>query len=155
MDTQYNIHITNFKKILSSYGYNNKEIFTIFKMINNNDYKNMDKDIKNDPFIFNLIKNIIYEREQIGVSLENKLNDLLWLNERLIQFGKEPQQSKTQALKLLRDIHINIYDLDAGFYEKQTDYKSLRKDLKKNLYRCYPLVDAKQNLTLKCFLKRI
>ena len=155
METHYKTCITNLKNELSTYGYSHKEIFTIFRIINNNDYKNMDEFIKNDAFIMNLINCIICEREKIGVSLEHKLNDLLWLNERLIQFDKLPQQSKTQALKLLQDIHINIYDLDAGFYEKQTDYKSLRKDLRKNPYRRYPLVDAKQNVTLKCFLKRI
>ena len=73
----------------------------IFSLINNQKYDEIIK-IINDETIQRLIENIVDEREQIGNNLENKLNNLLWLNERLIQFGEEPQQSKTKALYLLK-----------------------------------------------------
>ena len=59
-----------------------------------------------------LIDAIVTEREEIGNNLEKKLNNLIWLNERLIQFEKEPQTSKTQALKLLRTISLPIVNSD-------------------------------------------
>ena len=87
--------------------------------------------------------------------LEQKLNDLSWLNDRLINFNLEPQEIKTKALNLLKNIYINIYDLEAEQYEAKTDYISLRKDLRKHPERRYPLLNAKENITLKCFLKKI
>ena len=35
------------------------------------------------------------------------------------------------------------------------DYISSRKDLRKHSERHYPLLNAKENITLKCFLKKI
>jgi len=85
--------------------------------------------------------------------MEKKLNDLVWLNERLIQFGEEPQLSKTKALNLLkRKVFINIYDLESGQYEKRTTLTLLKKELKKKPERRFPLKVAKNNITLKCFL---
>lgn len=153
METQYTKYITQLKNILSKNGYNHKEIFSI---INNKDYEEMVVVITDEAGeIMNLIEKIIDERDKIGNSLEKKLNDLSWLNDRLVDFKLEPQKSKTKALQLLKTIYINIYDLEAGQYEKQTNYKTFRKDIKKHSYRCYPLINAKENITLKCFLKKM
>lgn len=80
----------------------------IFSLINNEKYDKI-IEIINDEKIQRLIENIIDEREKIGNNMEKKLNNLLWLNERLIQFGEDPQSSKTKALKLLKTkVFINI-----------------------------------------------
>ena len=126
----------------------------IFKLINNQKYDEI-VEIIDDEHIQTLIDDIVSEREKIGNNLEKKLNNLIWLNERLIQFEKEPQTSKTQALKLLRTIFINIYDLEAEKYEKRTTKKLLQKELRNCLDRRYPLHSAKENETLKCFLIKI
>ena len=108
-----------------------------------------------DEFVIYLIEEIEIEREQISVRMEQKLNDLLWLNDALIKLNLEPQETKTQALKSLKTIYINIYDLEAEQYEAKTDYKSLRNNLRKHPERRFPLYAAKENKTLKCFLKKI
>jgi hypothetical protein len=100
----------------------------IFNLINNEKYDEIIEKI-NDDTILNLINDMINERERIGHNIELKLNNLLWLNERLIQFGEEPQISKTKALQVLRTkVFINIYDLDADLYEKRTTRALLIKD---------------------------
>ena len=149
MDTQYNRLITDLKHRLSSLGYKLKDIF---KIINNKDYEQMNIV---DEFVIYLIEEIEIEREQISVRMEQKLNDLLWLNDALIKLNLEPQETKTQALKSLQTIYINIYDLEAEQYEAKTDYKSLRNNLRKHPERRFPLYAAKENKTLKCFLKKI
>jgi hypothetical protein len=126
----------------------------IVKLINNQKYDEI-VEIIDDEHIQTLIDDIVSEREKIGNNLEKKLNNLIWLNERLIQFEKEPQTSKTQALKLLRTIFINIYDLEAEKYEKKTSWKLLAKQLRKYPFTRYPLHSAKENETLKCFLIKI
>ena len=79
----------------------------LFYLINN------EKDeFLQDETIRPLIDKIVAEREKIGRNMERKLNNLPWLNETLIKFGKEPQLSKRKALKLLKTISINIYDLE-------------------------------------------
>jgi hypothetical protein len=100
----------------------------IFNLINNEKYDEIIEKI-NDDTILNLINDMINERERIGHNIELKLNNLLWLNERLIQFGEEPQISKTKALQVLRTkVFINIYDLEADLYEKRTTRALLIKD---------------------------
>ena len=100
----------------------------IFNLINNEKYDEIIEKINND-IIHDLINDMINERERIGHNIELKLNNLLWLNERLIQFGEEPQISKTKALQVLRTkVFINIYDLDADLYEKRTTRALLIKD---------------------------
>jgi hypothetical protein len=127
----------------------------IFSLINNEKYDEI-IEIINDEKIQRLIENIIDEREKIGNNMENKLNNLLWLNERLIQFGEDPQSSKTKALKLLKtNVFINIYDLEAEKYEKRTTKQMLKKELRKNPDRRFPLCSAKENITLKCFLIKL
>ena len=127
----------------------------MFSLINNQKYDEIIK-IIDDETIQRLIENIVDEREQIGNNLENKLNNLLWLNERLIQFGEEPQPSKTKALDLLKKkVYINIYDLEAEKYEKRTTIQLLKKELQKKRDRRFPLYCAKENITLKCFLIKL
>ena len=145
----YETLVCDLKLILKN---NNIKYKDILKLINNQKYDEI-IELINDESIHNLIENIINERERIGNSMENKLNNLLWLNDRLIQFGEEPQPSKTKALNVLKNnVFINIYDLEAEKYEKRTTKKQLQKDLKKNIDRCYSLCIAKNNPTLKCFL---
>jgi len=127
----------------------------MFRLINNQKYEEIKK-IVDDENIQTLIDDIVTERKKIGNELEKKLNDLIWLNERLLQFGEEPQLSKTQALKLLKTfVFINIYDLHSELYEKRTTKKLLKKQLRKHPETRYPLHCAKENETLKCFLIKI
>ena len=127
----------------------------LFSLINNQKYDEITK-IIHDESIQTLIKNIVSKRETISNNMENKLNDLLWLNERLIQFGEEPQSSKTKALKLLKTkVFINIYDLEAEKYEKRTTIQLLKKELRKKRDRRFPLCSEKKNKTLTCFLIKL
>lgn len=124
----------------------------IFSLINNQKYD----EIIEDDTIKNLIENIVTERETIGNNIENKLNNLLWLNDRLIQFGEEPQSTKTKALHLLKTkVFINIYDLDAEKYERRTTMQLLKKELRIKRDRRFPLCSAKANQTLRCFLVKL
>ena len=136
-------------------GLKNIKFYKIFILINNQKYEEI-IEIIDDENIQTLINNIVTEREKIGNELEKKLNDLIWLNARLVQFGEEQQLSKTQALKLLKTkVFINIYDLDAELYEKSTTKKLLKRQLRKHPETRYPLHCAKENETLKCFLIKI
>ena len=136
-------------------GLKNIKFYKIFRLINNQKYEEI-IEIIDDENIQTLINNIVTEREKIGNELEKKLNDLIWLNARLVQFGEEQQLSKTQALKLLKTkVFINIYDLDSELYEKRKTKKLLKTQLRKNPETRYPLYCAKENETLKCFLIKI
>ena len=111
--------------------------------------------LKNNTSYFeicDIIHDIKEEREQIIKRLELLLSDLNKLNDALIKFGEEPRPSKKQARKKLKTIYINIYDFDAGEYDKRTDLISLRLDIHKNPYRCFPLEVAKSSFVLKQFL---
>ena len=121
----------------------------LFGLINDEDYEFI-----HDESTRTLIEKIVTERDLIGINMKRKLNNLIWLNETLVKFGEEPQPSKKQALKVLKTIYINIYDLESGQYEKKTTRELLRKDLKKK-HRRFPLYNAKENLMLKCFLIKI
>lgn len=128
----------------------------LFKLINNQKYDEIIKIIDDDKTICTLIENIEIERERIGNNMENKLNNLLWLNEILIKFNEKPQPTKTKALKLIKStIFINIYDLEVGKYECKTTKQSLKKELKNKPERRFPLNNAKNNITLKCFLIKL
>ena len=125
----------------------------IFTLINLQNYDEI-IDIIDDDTITGLIEDIIIERELIGNMLETKLNSLLWLNARLVHFKQEPQSSATKARKLLKRIYINIYDLNWGIYVSTTK-KKLQKELRKHPERRFPLLYAKENITLKSFLIKI
>jgi len=127
----------------------------IFSLINNQKYDEI-IEIIDDETIKTLIENIVTERETIGNNIENKLNNLLWLNDRLIQFDEEPQSTQTKALHLLKTkVFINIYDLDAEKYERRTTIQLLKKELRKKPDRRFPLCSAKENKTLRCFLIKL
>jgi hypothetical protein len=122
MTTKYEKLINKIKLKLKPKNINFNEIFNL---INNKKYDEIIEKINNDT-IHDLINNMINERERIGRNIELKLNNLLWLNDKLIQFGEEPQISKTKALHVLRTkVFINIYDLDADLYEKQRTLPAL------------------------------
>lgn len=127
----------------------------LFSLINNQKYNEI-IEIIHDETIHILIDNIVSEREKISNNLETKLNNLLWLNEILIQFGEEPQSSKTKALHVLKTkVFINIYDLEAEKYERITTKQLLKKELRKRCDRRFPLCGAKENITLRCFLIKL
>jgi hypothetical protein len=149
MASVYECLISHLKNELKNKNIKFKDLFIL---INNKEYDKIIK-IINDETIQNLIDNIVAERKKIGNNMEKKLNDLVWLNERLIQFGEEPQLSKTKALNLLKTkVFINIYDLESGQYEKRTTLTLLKKELKNKPERRFPLKVAKKYITLKCFL---
>jgi predicted site-specific integrase-resolvase len=131
----------------------------IMKLINNQEYDEIIKIINYEIIYYEILKTLINEieteREKIGNNLEKKINNLIWLNETLIHFNKEPQPTKTKALKLLKTISINIYDIEAGFYEKRKSFKKLKEQLNNYPETRYPLRYAKNNETLKCFLKNL
>jgi hypothetical protein len=98
---------------------------------------------------------VISERKLLLSNFESELDNLSLLNNRLIQFTREPQPSITKARKELSKIYINIYDLIACRVDKETNYPSLRKDLNKNLDRIFPLKLAKKYVNIACFLKKL
>jgi hypothetical protein len=127
----------------------------LFSLINNQKYDKI-IEIIDDESIQILIENIVAERKTIGNNMENKLNNLLWLNDRLIQFGEAPQPSKIKALNLLKTkVFINIYDLEAEKYERRTTIQLLKKELRKKRDKRFPLCNAKENKTLSCFLIKL
>lgn len=132
---------------------NKYDIELLKKIYDEKNKKIIDK-IINEVEIIEIIKQIKLKRIQIGEYIENKLNNLSWLNQQLIKFNKEEQSSKTKAIKSLRKILINIFDLEVEKLIEYPNIKEMRKDLRKNPFRRFPLYDAKQNIILKCFLKK-
>ncbi len=109
-------------------------------------------EIINDKSIGDIIEDIIAEREEIARIARDIYNKLTLLNELLEIFGEEQQPSLTKARKLFKTkIFINIYDLCDGKYNKRTTKELLRKDLRKNPERRFPLKLAKGEGS-KCFL---
>ena len=85
--------------------------------------------------------------------MEKNLNDLLWLNEKLVLFGEQPQPSKTKALKVLKTkVFINIYDLAAEKYEMRTTKQKLIEQLRNYPEKRFPLWLAKKHKLLTSFL---
>jgi hypothetical protein len=115
----------------------------IMNLINSQEYED----------IHVLITKIVEERDHIGKTMEKNLNDLLWLNERLVQFGEEPQPSIRKARRLFKaKVFINIYDLVAEKYEMRTTRSKLTEQLRDHPERRFPLQIAKKYKALKCFL---
>ena len=120
----------------------------IIKKLNRFEYD----EIINDKSIGDIIQYIIAEREEIDRIARDIYNNLTLLNELLEIFGEEPQTSLTKARKLFKTkIFINIYDLCDGRYNKRTTKELLRKDLRQNPERRFPLKLAK-GTRFKCFL---
>ena len=112
----------------------------IIKKLNRFEYD----EIINDERIGDIIQDIIAEREDIARIARDIYNKLTFLNELLEIFGEEPQTSLTKARKLFKTkIFINIYDLCDGMYNKRTTKELLRKDLRQNPERRFPLKLAK------------
>ena len=100
-----------------------------------------------------LIAKIVAERENICKNMEKNLNDLVWLNEKLVLFGEEPQPSKTKARRLLKTkVFINIYDLAAEKYEMRTTKQKLIEQLRNYPEKRFPLWLAKKHRLLTSFL---
>ena len=98
----------------------------IINLINCQDYED----------IHVLIAKIVEERDNICETMEKNLNDLEWLNDKLVIFGEEPQPSITKARRLFKEkVFINIYDLAAKRYEKRTTKQKLAEQLNKKLER--------------------
>jgi hypothetical protein len=115
----------------------------IMNLINSQEYED----------IHVLIAKIVEERDNIGKTMEQNLNDLLWLNDKLVIFGEEPQPSITKARRLLKKkVFINIYDLAAKRYEKRTTWSKLTEQLRDYPELRYPLHIAKKYRVLTCFL---
>jgi hypothetical protein len=115
----------------------------IMNLINSQDYED----------IHVLITKIIEERDHIGKTMEKNLNNLLWLNEKLMLIGKQPQPSITKARRLLKaKLVINIYDLIAEKYEMRTTRSKLTEQLRDYPEKRFPLQIAKKYKALKCFL---
>ena len=129
---------------------NHNKFHTIVYLIHTNQYEEIDT-IINDDTIMGLVQTLINEIHADGRRLEQNLNDLIWLNEMLLQFGEEAQSSKTQAKKVLKTIYINIFDLEEKRYEKRTTKTLLKKELRKHRERRFPLEFAKEYETGKPF----
>ena len=130
----------------------NIDFVTMVNLINSQAYDKIIELVR-DETIFTLIENIITERERIGNAMEKNLNDLLWLNEKLVIFGEEPQPSITKARRLLKaKVFINIYDLIAEKYEMRTTRQKLIEQLRKHPEKRFPLQQAKKYKLLKNFL---
>jgi hypothetical protein len=115
----------------------------IMNLINCQDYED----------IHVLITKIVEERDHIGKTMEKNLNDLEWLNDKLVIFGEEPQPSKTKARRLLKKkVFINIYDLAAKRYEMRTTRSKLTEQLRDYPERRFPLHKAKKYRLLTNFL---
>ena len=115
----------------------------IINLINCQDYED----------IHVLIAKIVEERDNIGKTMEKNLNDLVWLNEKLVIFGEEPQPSITKARRLFKKkVFINIYDLIAEKYEKRTTKQKLMEELRDYPERRFPLEIAKKYKVLTSFL---
>ena len=157
METTYKSLINELKSTLNLKKISFKKIM---KLINNQEYDEIIKIINYEIIYYEILKTLINEieteREKIGNNLEKKINNLIWLNETLIHLNEEPQSTVKKALKLLKTtIFINIYDIEAGFYEKRTSLKELKEQLNNYPETRYPLRYAKKNKTLKCFLQKI
>jgi hypothetical protein len=115
----------------------------IINLINCQDYED----------IHVLIAKIVEERDNICETMEKNLNDLEWLNDKLVIFGEEPQPSITKARRLFKEkVFINIYDLAAKRYEKRTTKQKLAEQLRDYPELRYPLHKAKKYRVLTCFL---
>ena len=152
---------------LSSYDYYIKELQyelqnrginfnNILRLLNNQDFDEI-REIVNDDIINYLIDRIIFERDIVGRIVSNILKTLELLNDVLIIFDLEPQTSLNKARKLLKKkVFINIFDLAAGRYDRRRrTIGGLKRYLRNNPHKRYPLQLAKDDKVLECFLCKI
>lgn len=128
----------------------------ILRLINNQDFDRI-REIVNDDIINYLIDRIVCERDIVGRIVSNILETLELLNNVLIIFDLEPQTSLNKARKLLKkEVFINIFDLAAGRYDRRRKtIGGLKRYLRNNPHKRYPLQLAKENKVLECFLCKI
>ena len=102
----------------------------------------------NKKELFKFAKTVIDE-------LEVNFAKLDWLNIQLENFKLPLEESITQAIKSIKKVNINIYDLYYGLYDKVYDefhYDEFRRDVK-NI--TFPLKLAKKYPLFKLYLRRI
>lgn len=100
---------------------------------------------------------IYVERCKTSEKDKKKSDDLLWLNDCLTRLGFQPCPTKTSALRMFhKHVHISLYDL---INERHDRAFASRRDLIKTLRLIpelrYPLMLAKQDPSLSCFLVKM
>ena len=86
---------------------------------------------------------------------KKRLDDLLWMNDALTKLGYKPCQTQTAALRgFHKHVHISIYDLLSERYDKAySSRREMLKDFRKYPALKYPLILAKQDPSLRMFLR--
>lgn len=129
---------------------------SILRIINREEYEEIG-DISDDKVICYLIEGIVNERVIIGDNVANLLNNRVLLNNLLIIFNLKQQSTLVKARnELKKNVFINIYDLEAGRYDRRmASIQDIRDDIRSNPERLFPLDIASSDSVLKCFLQRI
>jgi hypothetical protein len=131
------------------------DFLSILRIINREEYEDIG-DISDDKVICYLIEGIVNERVIIGDNVANLLNNLVLLNDLLIKFNLKQQSSLVRARNELKKVFINIYDLEAGRYDRRkASIQEITDDIRSNPERLFPLDIAKGDSVLKCFLQRV
>ena len=103
---------------------------------------------KNKKELFKFAKTVVNE-------LEINFHKLDWLNIQLENFNLPFEESITQAIKSIKNININIYNLYYELYDKRYDefhYDEFKKDVKT---RTFPLNLAKEYPLFKLYLRHL
>ena len=103
---------------------------------------------KNKKELFKFAKTVVNE-------LEINFHKLDWLNIQLENFNLPFEESIPQAIKSIKNININIYDLYYELYHKRYDefhYDEFKKDVKT---RTFPLKLAKEYPLFKLYLRHL
>jgi hypothetical protein len=111
---------------------------------------------KNKKDIVEIQERIDKECERIAESMEANLDNLEWLNKVLEKTGNQMRDTLEEARETLKTkVFINIYDLEAGHYERA--FRNHREFVNDMLIkrRFYDLRKAKDSPLLKLFLKKI
>jgi hypothetical protein len=131
------------------------DFLSILRIINREEYEDIG-DISDDKVICYLIEGIVNERVIIGDNVANLLNNLVLLNNLLLIFNLEQQSSLARARNELKKVFINIYDLEAGIYDRRrASIQDVADDIRSNPERLFPLDIARSDSVLKCFLQRV
>lgn len=110
--------------------------------------------LKDNYYKLKIIKKELYDFAiTIVDELEINFHKLDWLNIQLEQFKLPLEENITQAIKSLKKVHINIYDLYYKLYNKQFDEFSYDKFKKDISLRSFPLKLAKKYPLFKLYLR--
>jgi len=153
---QYKEYVVELKKLLLVKRISFKKIFKLIKFDNElmiEEYEKTNEVISDD--IKKIMNYILDKSDKICSIMEQNLNDLSWLNRALVNFKEEPQISITKATKLLKTHYINIFDLVQNLFDKETDLKSLRKNIRNHPNLRFKLEIAKNYKLLKFFLIKL